>query len=105
MFEGCKAITSAPVLPARGLGIACYKAMFKGCEALANVPSELPAPNNITESCYESMFEGCESLTTAPTVPIDNKPAVACFRSMFKGCKALANNIPDHFQGGKNIKE
>ena len=93
MFENCKALISAPSLPARTLSPNCYDSMFKGCSLLAVAPS-LPATtlecsgNNNAYQCYANMFEDCTALTEAPSLPATTL-APACYYKMFKGCTSL----------------
>lgn len=86
MFNGCKALTTAPDLPATTLAVRCYQAMFRGCTSLTTVP-ELPA-TTLADNCYNSMFEGCTSLTTAPELPATTLNAY-CYSYMFYGCISL----------------
>ena len=86
LFENCKALTSAPDLPAETLAADCYQSMFQNCTNLVKAPA-LPA-ETLNEFCYESMFEGCTNLKTAPELPA-TKLADYCYRSMFSNCKSL----------------
>lgn len=86
MFENCKALTSAPDLPAETLAKDCYQSMFRNCTNLVKAPA-LPA-ETLNEFCYENMFEGCTNLKTAPELPA-TKLADYCYRSMFSDCKSL----------------
>lgn len=86
LFENCKALTSAPDLPAETLADDCYQSMFQNCTNLVKAPA-LPA-ETLNEFCYESMFEGCTNLKTAPELPA-TKLANYCYRSMFSDCKSL----------------
>ena len=65
MFQGCTALTQAPLLPATTLANSCYSSMFQGCTALTQAPS-LPA-TTLANSCYEAMFQGCTSLKLSST--------------------------------------
>ena len=43
LFDGCKALISAPELPSTNLASYCYRWMFKDCSSLTAAPA-LPAP-------------------------------------------------------------
>lgn len=86
LFYNCKALTSAPDLPAETLAKDCYQSMFRNCTNLVKAPA-LPA-ETLNEFCYENMFEGCTNLKTAPELPA-TKLADYCYRSMFSDCKSL----------------
>ena len=60
--------------------------MFYNCRALTTAP-ELPA-TTLAESCYSSMFMFCSSLTTAPSLPATTL-AVYCYGYMFQYCTSL----------------
>ena len=117
LFQNCKAMTTAPNLPAETLADKCYREMFSNCKNLVKAP-ELPAkilaadcycgmfdgctkletaPNlqaiNLAESCYSTMFRSCESLETAPALPAENL-ASSCYSFMFYGCTKL-KSAPD----------
>ena len=87
MFEGCTSLTQAPDLPATVLKESCYQSMFTGCTALVKVPKKLPA-KELDNYCYESMFKGCTSLTKAPELRA-TKIMEGCYKSMFEDCKKL----------------
>lgn len=87
MFEGCTSLTQAPDLPATVLKESCYQSMFTGCTALVKVPQKLPA-KELDNYCYESMFKGCTSLTKAPELRA-TKIMEGCYKSMFEDCKKL----------------
>lgn len=86
LFKSCKALTSAPKLPATKLANYCYNAMFYNCSSLEAAP-ELPA-ETLAKDCYNYMFEGCKSLKVAPALP-SKTLANNCYASMFAGCSAL----------------
>lgn len=86
LFKSCKALTSAPKLPATKLANYCYNAMFYNCSSLEAAP-ELPA-ETLAKDCYNYMFEGCKSLKVAPALP-SKTLANYCYASMFAGCSAL----------------
>lgn len=86
LFQNCKALKSAPQLPAKALKESCYQQMFKGCTSLTKAP-ELPA-TELKGSCYQQMFEGCTSLTLAPVLPATELQQL-CYYSMFKDCTSL----------------
>ena len=88
LFMGCRALTSAPELPATKLTNYCYENMFLGCTNLTSAP-ELPAIT-LAENCYLSMFNGCTSLTSAPELPATTL-ATYCYSSMFSGCTSLTS--------------
>ena len=117
LFQNCKAMTTAPNLPAETLADKCYREMFSNCKNLVKAP-ELPAkilaadcycgmfdgctkletaPNlqaiNLAESCYSTMFRSCESLETAPALLAENL-ASSCYSFMFYGCTKL-KSAPD----------
>ena len=50
MFYGCKALTTAPELPAKTLKTYCYQRMFYGCTSLTTAP-QLPA-TTVAYGCY-----------------------------------------------------
>lgn len=113
LFEYCKALTSAPELPATTLAEACYSEMFSGCTNLNTAPS-LPA-TKLVENCYYNMFSGCTNLKTAPKLPA-TKLAYWCYYGMFNDCSSLteapilpaetlANGCYSYmFSGCKNLK-
>lgn len=86
LFKNCKALKSAPQLPAKALNIRCYNSMFEGCTSLTKAP-DLPA-TELKQRCYESMFKGCTSLTQAPVLPATELQNY-CYEEMFMGCTAL----------------
>ena len=86
MFDYCRALTTAPELPATALAMGCYIGMFDYCESLTTAP-ELPA-TELAESCYDSMFQNCTSLTSAPELPATTLMNY-CYRQMFYGCTSL----------------
>lgn len=86
LFQNCKALKSAPQLPAKALKESCYQQMFAGCTSLTQAP-ELPA-KALKGSCYQQMFEGCTSLTQAPVLPATELQQL-CYYSMFKDCTSL----------------
>lgn len=86
LFKNCKALRSAPQLPAKALKESCYRQMFEGCTSLEKAP-KLPA-KELDNYCYESMFKGCTSLTKAPELRA-TKIMEGCYKSMFEDCKKL----------------
>ena len=86
LFQNCKAITSAPDLPAETLAEACYSFMFEGCTSLKTAP-KLPA-TTLAGHCYFRMFLGCTSLETAPTLSAETLET-SCYGYMFSGCTSL----------------
>lgn len=86
LFENCKAITSAPDLPAETLAEDCYSFMFEGCTSLKTAP-KLPA-TTLAGDCYFRMFLGCTSLETAPTLSAKTLETY-CYGYMFAGCTSL----------------
>lgn len=86
LFKNCKALRSAPQLPAKALKESCYRQMFEGCTSLEKAP-KLPA-KELDNYCYESMFKGCTSLTNAPELRA-TKIMEGCYKSMFEDCKKL----------------
>ena len=91
MFSGCTSLTEAPKLPATKLANGCYSEMFKGCASLVNAP-DLPA-TTLEANCYSSMFIDCSKLTGAPELKAKIMQN-ASYHSMFKGCTSLVN-APD----------
>ena len=85
MFNGCKALTTAPALPATTLADGCYRFMFSGCKALTTAPA-LPA-TTLANNCYKDMFSYCIALTTAYVKAAYTTTGDAC-SSMFYGCTA-----------------
>ena len=88
MFGGCTALTNAPALPATTLAEKCCQYMFSGCTGLTNAPA-LPAMT-LAKSCYSLMFNGCSGLTQAPVLPAETL-AYGCYQFMFSGCTGLTN--------------
>ena len=88
LFQGCRALTSAPELPATKLAHSCYSKMFEGCTSLVKAP-DLPA-TTLAPSCYFSMFKGCIALTGAPELKAEEIKYASC-QSMFEGCTSLVN--------------
>ena len=62
LFYNCKAMTSAPDLPATKLANKCYYGMFSYCRSLTSAPV-LPA-TELVYYCYSEMFSGCTKLST-----------------------------------------
>lgn len=87
LFLNCKALASAPKLPATALKEQCYRQMFEGCTSLTQAP-DLPA-TELQKLCYYSMFSGCTALTKAPNLPA-TKLQSQCYQLMFLGCTSLA---------------
>lgn len=88
LFKDCKALTSAPELPAEILADLCYSNMFRGCTNLNTAPA-LPA-TTLAQFCYQSMFEGCTNLKTAPALPAETL-VYYCYQSMFGECTNLTS--------------
>ena len=86
LFYNCKALTSAPDLPAETLADRCYFGMFDGCTSLKTAPNLLAT--KLAEKCYYSMFAYCESLETAPNLPAESL-ASYCYGYMFQNCTNL----------------
>ena len=86
MFEGCTSLTKAPDLPAIKMKLRCYEAMFKGCTALTEAP--MLSAKDLGWFCYQSMFDGCESLVKAPDLPATTLQP-CCYSYMFANCKSL----------------
>lgn len=86
LFDHCRALTSAPELPAENLADHCYKSMFYACSSLKTAP-KLPA-KILASECYIHMFNGCSSLKKAPELPAETL-ADGCYGSMFQDCYAL----------------
>ena len=88
LFKDCKALTSAPELPATKLASDCYSCMFKGCTNLNTAPA-LPA-TTLAQYCYQGMFKGCTNLKTAPALPAETL-VYHCYQSMFGECTNLTS--------------
>lgn len=88
LFVDCKALTSAPELPATKLASKCYSYMFRGCTNLNTAPA-LPA-TTLAEFCYQGMFKGCTNLKTAPALPAETLVNY-CYHSMFFDCTNLTS--------------
>lgn len=88
LFMDCKALTSAPELPATKLASKCYSYMFDGCTKLNTAPA-LPA-TTLAEFCYLGMFKGCTNLKTAPALPAETLVNY-CYHSMFWDCTNLTS--------------
>ena len=86
LFDHCRALTSAPELPAENLADYCYMSMFYACSSLKTAP-ELPA-KTMASGCYTHMFNGCSSLKVAPELPA-TELARNCYGGMFFNCKNL----------------
>ena len=86
LFRGCRALTTAPYLPAMVLADYCYQGMFQNCTNLETPPA-LPA-ETLADYCYQGMFFGCTDLKTAPVLPADTLTP-ACYNTMFLGCTNL----------------
>lgn len=87
LFMDCRALTSAPKLPAKTLASDCYSHMFNGCSSLKKAP-ELPA-ETLADGCYGSMFQDCSALESAPASLPAKKMASQCYSWMFNGCSSL----------------
>ena len=88
LFKDCKALTSAPELPATKLASKCYSYMFKGCTNLKTAPA-LPA-TTLAQFCYQGMFKGCTNLKTAPALPAETL-VYYCYHIMFQDCTNLTS--------------
>ena len=86
LFKNCKALTTAPDLPATVLAECCYYGMFAWCKNLVNVPA-LPA-ETLASQCYDNMFNDCTNLKIAPTLSATTL-ASQCYHSMFSNCTNL----------------
>ena len=87
LFYECRALTSAPKLPAKTLASDCYSHMFNGCSSLKKAP-ELPA-ETLADGCYASMFQDCYALESAPASLPAKKMASQCYSWIFNGCSSL----------------
>lgn len=85
MFDGCKALRTAPGLPATALAEACYQRMLSSSGLTKAL--ELPAVD-LEIMCYMYMFSGCEQLERAPVLPA-LKLDYYCYENMFSGCGKL----------------
>ena len=88
LFMDCKALTSAPELPATKLASNCYSNMFRGCTNLNTAPA-LPA-TTLAQFCYQGMFKGCTNLKTAPALPAETL-VYYCYHIMFQDCTNLTS--------------
>lgn len=86
MFDHCRSLIQAPVLPATTLARSCYGNMFNACTSLTQAP-ELPA-TTLDYGCYIYMFSSCTSLTQAPELPATTL-VKDCYLYMFYGCTKL----------------
>ena len=86
MFEGCTSLKTAPKLPATTLAGYCYFRMFLGCTSLEKAPTL--SAKTLDTSCYGFMFSGCTSLKTAPELRATQLFS-DCYEGMFQGCKSL----------------
>ena len=93
MFEGCTSLKTAPKLPATTLAGYCYFRMFLGCTSLEKAPTL--SAKTLDTSCYGFMFSGCTSLKTAPELRATQLFS-DCYEGMFQGCKSLesASELP-----------
>ena len=90
LFMDCKALTSAPELPATKLASDCYSLMFYGCTNLDTAPDLLAT--TLAESCYFNMFGFCTNLKIAPKLPATTL-VNECYYYMFRHCTNL-NTAP-----------
>lgn len=82
------------LLPATTLTDQCYSAMFRGCDSLTSIPSDLLPANDLTAPnyCYYSMFRNCTSLTTLPANLLSATVlGLGCYYYMFNGCTGLTH--------------
>ena len=81
LFYYCKAMTSAPDLPATKLANKCYYGMFSCCTSLTSAPV-LPA-TELVYYCYSEMFSGCTKLSTVTMLAPSDKisKATDCCKS------------------------
>ena len=86
LFINCKAMATAPNLPAENLANNCYRDMFANCTNLVIAP-ELPA-KILADDCYNGMFSGCTKLEKAPNLQAINLKT-RCYYTMFRSCKSL----------------
>ena len=88
MFEGCTSLKTAPKLPATTLAGYCYFRMFLGCTSLEKAPTL--SAKTLDTSCYGFMFSGCTSLKTAPELRATQLFS-GCYEGMFLGCNSLVS--------------
>ena len=86
LFNNCKSLTKAPLLPSTVLANNCYDSMFFSCYSLTQAP-ELPA-KVLANECYRHMFYYCYSLTKAPPLPATDLK-IYCYSEMFSNCSKL----------------
>lgn len=86
LFNNCKSLTKAPLLPSTVLANNCYDSMFLRCYSLTQAP-ELPA-KVLANECYRNTFYYCSSLTKAPPLPATDLKS-DCYSGMFFNCSKL----------------
>lgn len=86
LFNNCKDLLTAPLLPATTLSNYCYANMFNNCTSLTKT-HELPS-KVMKQYCYSNMFNKCTSLTTMPELSA-NILSSYCYQNMFNGCTLL----------------
>ncbi|MDO4497771.1 MAG: hypothetical protein Q4B58_08100, partial [Bacteroidales bacterium] len=115
LFEGCKALETAPSLPAKTLADYCYYSMFSGCINLTEAPI-LPA-STLAEKCYYEMFEDCNKLNNVTMLAATGFDASECLNGWLEGAgtdasvakrtlklydvgsyRAIENSLPDYWK-------
>ena len=87
LFSSCTALTKAPELPAKKIGISGYESMFQWCTGLTEAPY-LPATHVSTES-YALMFADCSNLEKGPYIKAVIFVGSSPFSAMFEMCTNL----------------
>ncbi len=89
-FSGISRVSE---LPATNMTEGCYAAMYSKCPNILSVPENLLPATTMAPSCYGGMFALCENLSNAPNLPATTL-ATACYSSMFLACLHLVD-VPD----------
>ena len=94
MFKGCNALMELPdISKIKTTNIIDMSEIFHGCKSLSNLP---PSINWNTEKVVNMsyIFYECESLTSIPDISNWKTNNVKDFRGIFFGCKSL-KELPD----------
>ena len=78
MFRNCLSLETVPnnMLSATALTRGCYGYMFQGCRKMTTAPM-LPAPT-LTTNCYQHMFDRCSKLNSIPCLATSNINSKNC---------------------------
>ena len=96
LFGSCTALTKAPELPAKKVGISGYEAMFEWDTGLTEAP-DLPA-THVSANSYALMFDGCSNLVKGPYIKAIVFVGGSPFSNMFEMCTNL-NYIKMDYMG------